>query len=433
MREMMHPSPSHPPRRFRTWLTRALLLTLSLLVGLFLVELVLFLTHSPARIHEQVANPPNLSLQVDQLEYRYLWRTNDRGLRYRTVPARKPRGSRRVFVVGDSFVDGEGVSDEERFTQRLEHRFSRQDRPVEFINGGLGGQAALQYARAFLWIGLRYEPDGLLIAVNANDVADTDPSASVDEVYGIEKLPSTTTGRLFRSAWPRLWCRLRQARDALGQDPRRGWEEEPFELSAMRAEAHARGIPQARIRAWEERLPREWIEAAKEGRLAQYLLTWGLFRPHYLLTSIDIAGREAQARWRAQAGLLSEIVHIARRHEIRIGVVFLPSAYLYDARSRDPQNRFPFSYLGGVTQERWLTEQTEIQRRMERWAALEQVPYLDLTDPFREAAAAGARLQYDLDGHWNAEGHRLAADSLAAWIEGERVFPGLTGADSPLP
>jgi hypothetical protein len=44
----------------------------------------------------------------------------------------------------------------------------------------------------------------------------------------------------------------------------------------------------------------------------------------------------------------------------------------------------------------------------------ENIPALNLLDPFR---AAGTRLYFEIDGHWNAAGHRLAAELLAEWVE----------------
>ena len=95
----------------------------SLLAGLFLAEGLLAWLGSPAELLETIANPPGYRLDVDYEEFSYRWETNDQGLRYATIPLHKPAGTRRVFIVGDSFVDGEGVAIEARFTSRLEDRF----------------------------------------------------------------------------------------------------------------------------------------------------------------------------------------------------------------------------------------------------------------------------------------------------------------------
>ena len=55
--------------------------------------------------------------------------------------------------------------------------------------------------------------------------------------------------------------------------------------------------------------------------------------------------------------------------------------------------------------------------------------FLDLTQPFaQEYYASGKRLDNKVDAHWNARGHRLAADTLLARL---REITGLTGRTPP--
>jgi hypothetical protein len=41
------------------------------------------------------------------------------------------------------------------------------------------------------------------------------------------------------------------------------------------------------------------------------------------------------------------------------------------------------------------------------------VPYIDLTEPLRASARAGAIPWFQADTHWNSIGHRVAAEALA--------------------
>ena len=45
--------------------------------------------------------------------------------------------------------------------------------------------------------------------------------------------------------------------------------------------------------------------------------------------------------------------------------------------------------------------------------AARHIPALSLLEPFR---AADERLYFEIDGHFNAAGHRLTAETLAAWL-----------------
>jgi len=51
------------------------------------------------------------------------------------------------------------------------------------------------------------------------------------------------------------------------------------------------------------------------------------------------------------------------------------------------------------------------------------IPYLDLRLAFRrEADKAGELLHFPFDGHWNAEGHALAAAEIEAWLMAREVI-----------
>jgi hypothetical protein len=46
-----------------------------------------------------------------------------------------------------------------------------------------------------------------------------------------------------------------------------------------------------------------------------------------------------------------------------------------------------------------------------------EIPNLQLTDPFRAYyEETGERLYFELDGHFNETGHRLAAESIDVWL-----------------
>lgn len=74
-------------------------------------------------------------------EFRYEVRINSHGMRQREVALAKTPGLRRIAVLGDSFVWGIGVDDEQRFTERLERRLFG----VEVLNFGVSGYAPIQH------------------------------------------------------------------------------------------------------------------------------------------------------------------------------------------------------------------------------------------------------------------------------------------------
>jgi lysophospholipase L1-like esterase len=52
--------------------------------------------------------------------------------------------------------------------------------------------------------------------------------------------------------------------------------------------------------------------------------------------------------------------------------------------------------------------------------AARQIPTLSLLEPFR---ADDERLYFEIDGHFNAAGHRLTAEILADWLNRAALLP----------
>ena len=94
---------------------------------------------------------------------------NSQGFREDEIPFAKPDGVRRIVALGDSFTFGQGVDADERFTDLLEQEFDR----LEVVNLGVCGYGTDQEVRVFEEVGVRYEPDLVLLTVFlGNDLDD---------------------------------------------------------------------------------------------------------------------------------------------------------------------------------------------------------------------------------------------------------------------
>ncbi len=110
-----------------------------------------------------------------------------------------------------------------------------------------------------------------------------------------------------------------------------------------------------------------------------------------------LAGREEQIQLTLR--LLDSIVEEARAMGSRTAVGLVPSV--------------AHVYFGKIP---------ELERRrfdaVRAWAREMGVPVLDLVPPFRQAfESSGVWYHYAQDKHWNAAGHRLAADALVPLME----------------
>ena len=103
------------------------------------------------------------------------WRTNDQGMRDRNYSVKKPMGTFRVALVGDSIGAGWGVNAEDRFESILEDAWNTRacdsaGGKVEIINCAVPGHSPGQRWYHFGQIGWSMEPDLVIYQATAADV-----------------------------------------------------------------------------------------------------------------------------------------------------------------------------------------------------------------------------------------------------------------------
>src|SRR3954466_15012238 len=122
------------------WLVRLGLAAVSTLLGLWLADKLV-----GAALHTQERHllrlPPNLSYRHRSTEFDYVFRSNSQGLRGPEISVERPPGTSRVAVLGDSFVAGYGVRDQDTLTHRLAELLDIDlaPRTVQVINLGRVG------------------------------------------------------------------------------------------------------------------------------------------------------------------------------------------------------------------------------------------------------------------------------------------------------
>ena len=67
-------------------------------------------------------------------------------------------------------------------------------------------------------------------------------------------------------------------------------------------------------------------------------------------------------------------------------------------------------------------ELNDLPQKMEAWSKVRGVSYLDLTPALRERAARGELVYFTDDGHWNANGHLVAAGTITKYLESRGWF-----------
>lgn len=337
---------------------------------------------------------------------------NPDGWRSPAVSVEKPADVFRVLVLGDSFMAGLQVADDETFTRVLERRLNQAGlgRRVEVINFGVPSWGTDQEYLALREYGVRLKPDLVVLAFYAqNDVAETDP-----------EIRSTT------STYPKPYFTLRDGQLV----------EEPFSDPTPALIGMARRLA----------APLRIYPLTRDGLLTMPAV-------HRLLYSLGIVGVVPQTsqstqpqgatvwqwpdRWRRQIGVFERRTDWSNAWTITEGLVRLTHSEATRAGASflivgvaSPIEVMPASLLGGLAG--GGADDLDIDKPSTRLTQIAERQGLDLVSlvpDFRDRIAGSTETFEGLflrcDGHWTAAGHRLAADivapSLAARIAGARM------------
>ena len=396
---------------------RCILLIFSIVVTSFAAELSMMIAGFPATVPEIVSHTPGVEQHRKQVEFQYHFRTNSKGLRYREIPFKPAINERRIFVAGDSFTEGDGVEDRDRFTDLLESSFRKPDSTVNFINGGLSGAGPLEYGNLFVKVGLQYKPDALLVCFYVNDVSNT-----AERLFRIPFMMDPPRGRSrFRKLVHKFWPRFNTQIEILEemQNRRASTATSDF-VTIVTDTARSRRISEQAIEKWKTSVPAGLVVEVNNGQFNGSILSQGLLNPNYWTDAIDIESPSAIQRWQTMERILLALIEHCKLSKTEMAMVLLPSPFQCDPSSHEPDN--PWVATGSEIRREWLTEETEVQRRLSNWAVQQRIPFLDLTPEFRKQIQTGKVLYWPLDGHWNAAGHRIAATTIANWLQTGNVF-----------
>src|SRR4051812_29650409 len=120
---------------------------------------------------------PNSTGWVRTDEYKARIDINSRGLREREIPYEKPPGTRRIVVLGDSFVEGAEVAVDRTITRQLEQILNAQGSPpTQVVNAGVRAFGTGQEYLLMQNEALKYQPDLILFFFyDGNDISNNSP------------------------------------------------------------------------------------------------------------------------------------------------------------------------------------------------------------------------------------------------------------------
>lgn len=317
---------------------------------------------------------------------------NSRGLRGPEHEERKPSGVRRVAVLGDSFMWGFGVENEEMTASVIERELGH----TESICLAANGYSTVQELVRLETEGLRYAPDWTILAFTWNDLED-----NFDDKHGGRPVAALTDAG-------QLELRNRPVRRAW-KNTLKQWLRHHSRLFAV-AE-YSTALVRARARESADERDESGTQAPAPGVAPPA----AVFDPSHFgsLGVLDVYGpptARSEFAWRVFGLLLARIHEVAGRGGGRLLVVYNASQELVVPAVREAT----FARFAGEPERR-----VDPARPMARLAELcraEGIEFLDLTPVFVRQQEPRERLYLRKNGHWSAEGHALAGRAIARRI-----------------
>ncbi len=314
-------------------------------------------------------------------------RTNALGFRD-VEHAGKAADVARVAVLGDSFVFGSGVRQDETLTHQLAARLGPA---FEVVNLGVPGYGTDQALLTLRRWGPRLAPDVVVAGFFWNDVMEN----ASGEIYGMRK--------------PRFVLAGGDKSDALTLVP-------PGAPRGSSAFSRLDAVLGARSHLWS--LSRRAFERASSSSEPEE-------RPVMLDLSLRTAPPSRSAEFELTWALLGAVAREARALGAAPLVFTIPPRYLADDAVKEKVLKIYGLGPEALDPDGFFRVKEACGRR--------NVPVIDLLPPFRAAAAAGEVLFFPAAGiHWNAAGQALAARILepavrraaAARVAEPRAKPG---------
>lgn len=388
---------------------------LSILFSLLLLEVVLhvvgyprtktshqrfYVEHDPQRGWRNV---PNTDGWFSTDEYDVHLQYNSRGIRGPEIPYEKPRGTFRVVMLGDSFLEGYSVNREDRVAEQLEKDLAAQDpsRKYEVIALGTAGYSTDQ---ELLWLeseGVKYQPDVVVVLFYMNDVWFNGQSKywrGEKPAYVVEDgelkltnvpVPDPNAGKKKKKESGkgfRHWIRANSKVYALIA---LALENSP----GLRGAATSIGLVRPRDDDGEDDGgPRVADELSVFQKTPPAATQYGWEMTEAILDEMDAIAQQAGADFIA--------FHIPFK-----GVVYRDDWAPILAKLGIPQDQL---------------DPTLVKQRFDAICERRDLDCIEPTEEFvrvaAERAGSGERLYYVQDNHWNAGGHALAAQILARRI-----------------
>ena len=386
-----------------------ILFLVSILLSLLLVEFVLrmFLPSDMDTTWElRIPHPefgwvlqPNASYHYRMAEDMVAVQHNSKGFHDTEHSYDKAAGTRRIVLLGDSFMEAFSVSLEQTFFKQLEQDLAAAGRPAEVINLGVGGYGTLQEYLVFTEEGRRYRPDIVLLAFYfGNDLRNN--SLELESMVNAGSMKVMSRPFVDTSGGAGLVTTRVDYEGAL-----RRYNEAQAGKDTIWHRATERS---AILRALDLVLARLFPGDQHEEAVSEEVQDFVMLGMHYCEEP-----EEFSRAWEITDQLLTRLDTVVKEAGARLVIFTVPAQHEVEPQTME-KVRSDF-----YAPELLCLDQAPAYSRLGAVAGRLGIEYVNLLPDFRQEAGNGTKL-FRSDRHWNAAGHALAARRIAAVLEKEQ-------------
>ncbi len=318
-------------------------------------------TGSIYEIREEALPRAVLKPGVEEIAHGSKVRVNSLGFRGKDYSLEKPKNTKRIVLLGDSFAFGAGAAEEVILPTQLENMLDQKyaDTHIQVLNLGVSDYNTDDQLALFQEKGIALEPDLVVLLYVMNDIEIK--SEYLDDSKNNKKQPSESKKQSNGNT--------RQYRNPLYGI-----------VNTLRSQSHFLAYLAPRV--------------ASLGRTLGFdLPSSGSFYSEAFAN--DVEG------WKRSKNALREIHSICKKNEIRFALVLFPLMTNFN-------DSYPAKKSHEIIQE---------------FAQNENIPFLDLL-PHYMGKNARTLWVSPTDGHPNEEGHRIAAEAFTRFLqENSELFP----------
>jgi len=379
------------------------LFLVSILLSLLLVEFVLrmFLPSDMDTTWElRIPHPefgwvlkPDVSYHYRMAEDMVAVHHNSKGFHDTEHSYDNAAGSRRIVLLGDSFMEAFSVNLEQTLFKQLEQDLAATGKPAEVINLGVGGYGTLQEYLVFMEEGRRYRPDIVLLGFYfGNDLRNNSLELESMVNAGSMKVMSRpfvetigdaglVTTRVDYEGALRRYNEAQSGKDTI-------WH---------RVTEHS-----AILRAIDLVVARLFPGDQHEETVSDEVRDFVMLGMHYCKEP-----EEFSRAWETTGQLLSRLNSVVTESGARLVIFTVPAQHEVEPQTMD-RVRSDF-----YDPELLCLDQAPAYSRLGAITESLGIEYVNLLPDFRREAGSGTDL-FRSDRHWNAAGHALAARRLAS-------------------